>query len=127
MYGPKAERKSPLNVLSGEHYGGGALSPSELGVPLLKRKDKSTQVKGRVVIRDGVVEIPLRGIKLNLIYKDKTVLSQTSGMNGEFEFIGIIENGSYFIKIEDPKYSGEITLNVDEYTYDGLVVLATPM
>jgi hypothetical protein len=95
-YGPKAERKSTLSYLNGEQYITPTEGPTQLVVPIVKRRERNTQIKGRVVVKDGAIETPIRYAKVTLLeLSGKTVVETMSDLGGEFLLKGAIKNGTY--------------------------------
>ena len=137
-YGPKTEKKSKLNYLSGEHYEG--TGPKVADVPVVKdmpevrdtpvvetiplfykRKVVPTVIKGTVVVDEFR---PLKYKNLLLLQGDTVILKTTTDHVGAFKFSGSLPNGQYLIKVEDERYNGEQPITVDKYEIESVLVKA---
>ena len=73
------------------------------GVPVAQTKRKSSQIKGSVQGK-GLTGLPLRGVDVVLIDKNKRILKKVkTDENGEFEFLENLEDGDYTIEFEHLK------------------------
>jgi len=137
-YGPKTEKKSRLNYLSGEHYEGQGPTVSDLpgvkdmqevrdypfmeGIPLFyKRKEVPTVITGTVVIDEFR---PLKYKSLELLLDGNVILKTITDHVGAFKFSGMLPNGQYLIKIEDENFASEQPVTVDQYEVDNVLVKA---
>ncbi len=116
IVGPKAEKKSALNVLNGENYkttaAGGVDS---VVIPVLRTNERHTKISGRVFVRDSFAKVPLRMQNLHLKSKHKVVAVTTTDEKGEFLFSDVIKNGAYHIVLESEKYDGQIAISISGY------------
>ena len=128
-YGPKTERKSPLNHLNGEHY----QTPTVKVIsPLLilrnKRKDKPSKIEGAVVVKGELFDSPLRYIQIGFFNKDNQQLFTTTTDNaGNFSHESVVKNGTYKLRILGSKYKGEIKVIIESYTVKELKIFATQL
>jgi hypothetical protein len=121
IYGPDAERKSALDLLSEKNY---QETASVLGVSIIKSKKRNTVIKGAVYIDDI---IPLKFKKLRLLNsRGETVSETTTSYNGVFEFKDYIINGKYLIEIDSAKYCGETKIKVADYQLNNIIIKARP-
>jgi hypothetical protein len=136
VYGPKAERKSPLNYLNGENYESSPQGPDKMVVVMAKRKDRTTRLRGRVVRKEGLVEVPVKQARVTLSNAEKaTVAEARTDLNGEFALAGVIPNGRYRIAAESEWRSGTKadgikeermlmtqTIDVNAYEIDNIII-----
>lgn len=121
VYGPNAESKSPIDILSEKNYN---QTGSVLGVSILKSKKRNTVIEGIAYASEIK---PLKFEKLRLVNsKGETVSETTTRHNGRFEFKDYILNGKYLITIESEKFSGEIPITVDDFLIRNIIISATP-
>lgn len=125
-YGPKTEKKSPLNILNGENYEqpktGAVVSSDGVVIPIVKRKERSTEVKGKVMLAAGLGAVPVQGVAVGLFAEDGKMLSNTtSGIGGEFSLKAPVKNGVYKLKTIDEKYSGSYPVAVESYSVTGIL------
>jgi hypothetical protein len=124
VYGPKAERKTPLSYLDGENYATTVEGYSDvLAVPLAIRKEKATQIDGKVLLGEGIAGVPIKNQKVALYSPEGKLLSEvTSGNAGEFRIKSAIRNGSYVLKVVSDSYSGEVPITIKDYTLENVVL-----
>jgi hypothetical protein len=130
VYGPKAEKKSPLNVLNGENYDNSSATgqSDQLLVPVVKRKERITRIRGSVVRKEGIADVPLKNVRLELIAGDGKPLEKVAtDIYGEFSLSGVFKNGNYVLRVASEKYGGELSFKVEDYEVDHLVVQAKPL
>ncbi len=122
-YGPKTEKKSPLNVLNGENYQTGpAGTTNQLVVPIVKRKHRSTEVQGKVMMQAGLGAVPVQGVEIGLFADDGKMLANgTSGVGGEFVLQVPVKNGVYKLKTIGTKYTGQYPVAVQSYSVTGIL------
>jgi hypothetical protein len=127
-YGPKTENKSPLSVLNGENYETtptGASGSSVMGVPIVKTKERATHVRGKVVVRAELVDVPVRFVKLAVFSNEGAKLQEaTTDSDGSFNLVAILKNGIYRLEVLSPRYSGELTFEVRQYEIENIVLQA---
>ncbi len=117
--GPKQDKKSPLNVLSGEHY----TANEVLGVPILERKIKNTDILGRVSIIDPLAVIP-NDLMVQL-WQDKKLVAETKAeKTGHFAFNGNYDNGRYQLRVSSSRYAGEHDLTIDSFRIENVNLTA---
>ncbi len=123
-YGPKTEKKSPANYLSGEHYD----STATVGpVSLLKRKEVVTMVSGRLVLGEGLESVSLKHQRLKLLKDDKVVAETTSDLDGNYSFFGHLSDGSYRILLDSDKFTASQSIEVRGYKLKDIIIFASPM
>ncbi len=124
VYGPKAERKTPLDYLNGENYETSATGGIDhVVVPLIKRKEKSSRITGRVLQGEGISQIPLRNLRLGLFAREGSMIQEaTTDNSGNFVFVGVFHNGQYRIQILSTKYVAEQSFDLTSYAVDNLVL-----
>ncbi|MBF0363180.1 MAG: hypothetical protein HQK49_19315 [Oligoflexia bacterium] len=126
-YGPKQEKKSPLNYLNGEHYQSRVAVPVPIaGVPVpipvvVERIEKNTVINGNVFLRNsdqfGDSDYPIRFQKI-LLQKDSVTLAETTTNNdGAFSFSTPLANGTYTLVMANEKYTIEKKINVNIQSY----------
>lgn len=122
-YGPKTEKKSPLNVLNGENYQTAPDGTVDRPViPIVKRKERTTEVQGKVMLAAGLGAVPVQGVAIGLFAEDgKMLANTTSGIGGEFALKAPVKNGVYKLKTIDDKYSGNYPVAVESYSVSGIL------
>jgi len=123
VHGPKQEKKSPLNVLSGEHYqADGVVEPG--GIPLsFERKIKKTEISGRVQVIDPLAVIPAN-LTVQLWQEKKMLHEEKVDNAGGFTFLGDFPNGDYLLRTSSSRFQGELPVKVDSYKVGNLVLIA---
>lgn len=127
IYGPSVEHKSPLNALNGENYQTAqSETPSTLLVPFAEKKERTTKIEGQLIIQEDMsLGTPLRYISLDLLNSKGESVQKVSTLNdGHFTFSGVFQNGSYTIKVDSKKYSGEFKLEVRSYSIEKIIIQA---
>ena len=117
VYGPKAEKKNPLNVLNGENYEHTESGQSDhLVVPIIKRKERLTRISGHAETKHGIIGVPVKQLALGLYTGGgQLVLETTTDLHGDFIFSGIIRNGFYKIQSLLGKVAVTHELEVRDY------------
>jgi hypothetical protein len=116
VVGPKAELKSPLNVLNGENYHGAADgSTDRVVIPIMKAKARLTNVQGLVYTQDAFAQIPMRFQKVQLKARDKILVETTSNEKGEYRISEVIPNGHYMVMVISDQYRGQAPLHISAY------------
>lgn len=124
--GPRAERKSPLNILNGENYQTGSDgSTDRVVVPILTRKERLTTVAGSVYVQDNLTRIPMRFQTVVLKSKAKVIFETNSNEKGEYKFTGVLPNGSYTLGAESKEYSGKTAIEISTYENLGIDISLT--
>jgi|GEM_PF-2094146 len=128
VYGPKAERKTTLSYLNGENYETTAQAGSDAAViPIVKRKEKATQIDGVVLTGEGVAATPVKNLSVTFYDAKKKVLKNIfTDEDGRFSFSTQLKNGEYLAKITDDKYAGQTTIDVNSYKPEAIVIKALP-
>ena len=118
-YGPKTEKKSPMNVLNGDQYKSGV---DVLGIPIVERQRKDTTIKGSCFfLKDGDdFRYPVKFQKLTLSRGNLVLDTQNTNDRGEFTFSHYLENGKYILKIESKNFHGSMEIKVDSYLISNL-------
>ena len=127
VYGPKAERKSPLNYLNGEHYEQSPEFAFKNPAPILKRKDKETEIKGIVQLDAKPLPQPINRATVTL--KDssgKKIADTTTNVNGGFKLHAKIHNGRYSLEVSSRKYYDKKYFTVDKYNIENLIITIDP-
>lgn len=126
VYGPKQERKSPLNYLNGEHYEVNEYTAgNQLVLPVAKKKAKATHIRGALFVKEGILPVPLKFQVLVLTNKDGEILAETtSDSSGQFQFSEVLKNGDYLIQIQADKYEAKFPIDVQAYEINDLIVEA---
>lgn len=126
VYGPKSERKSPLNYLSGDHYETSRTGSDQYIIPVVKKKEKPTRIEGAVSVKAGMFATPLRHLNLVLLKPNGTQVHEFStDSEGKFSFSAHLKNGSYQLKIKSEKYSGSLSFEVKSYEVSNLSLIAS--
>lgn len=130
-YGPKTEKKSPLNALNGENYVtsaeggtmGTTLNSGGVALPIaMKRKDRATEVQGKVMMQAGLGAVPVQGVEIGLFAEDGKMLANgSSGIGGEFTLRVPVRNGVYKLKTIGDKYEGQYPVAVQSYSVTGIL------
>ena len=133
-YGPKTEKKSPLNYLSGEHYenGGAAAAnvstgsgnPSPVVIPFLRRKEVATHIRGQVLLAAQPFPIPLKFQKVILMRKNERVAEGMTDSTGSFLIGGNLPNGEYTLLLESNTYGGSSSLEIKSYEANSINIMA---
>ncbi len=125
MRGPKTDPKSPLNYLSGENY---QATDSIMGVTVVDRKARSTEISGSVVgkvkdISDGAIGVPLRNIQVALLTtKGQKIAETITTEYGDFKFSVPLQNGTYQLAVDTQKYVGSRSIEVTSYELHNLAL-----
>lgn len=123
VHGPKAERKSVLNYLNGQHY---SQSANVLGVPVIQRQSVVTTVSGTVLFDAGGLPFPVKNQHILILNaKGTAVAAAFTADDGSFQLRGILENGTYRLYLNSTKYEGELRFRVDSYQISGLRIHAS--
>lgn len=123
--GPRTEMKTPLSVLNGENYDHGPGGAADrLVVPVITTKERNTHIRGRVILRDGLTEIPLRGLLLKIHSNDRSIQEVLTDAKGEFLFSGVFKNSRYQIFCQSEKFVCESSIDLHAYEIKGLVLEA---
>ena len=123
----EAERKSPLNVLNGEHYAGSSAyigSPNLDRLPIgLRRKNKSTTIRGTVMVQQVHLPQPLRGVQVQLMDRDNQLIAEgLSQADGSYVLNADIPNGRYQLIAEFKNYATKQVLTVSQYEIDNVIL-----
>ena len=120
--GPETDLKSPLNVLNSDHY---EKSKVIMGLPIVTRKEKLTEISGTVSLKLPLFLQPLRHVRLLLKDVDmKTVAELQSNSDGQFKYLGSLKNGRYTIEILSKHYLGKIDFRISGYLKNNISVIA---
>ncbi len=117
--GPKSEKKSSLNYLSGDHYQSDVTAGS---IPLsVKRVRKNTTLSGKCFFKQGDgFKYPVKFVRINILEDGRTLGSTTTDGSGNFTLSSYLENGAYQLSVDSKKYRGSIPVKVEKYEYKGL-------
>jgi hypothetical protein len=126
VYGPKAERKTPMSHLSGENYETGPMGGrDQLILPVVKRKEKATLIEGQVLVGEGIEASPLRNVQVGLYDSDDHLIyTSTSGAGGQFRIHTPVQNGKYLLRLVSNQYNGETPIEVTSYTLTNVLIRA---
>ena len=116
--GPKAEKKSPLNYLSGDHYDSDITS----GVlPIrIERKRKNTSLSGDCFFQRAQDDFkyPAKFQRIILLKEQKEVASSSTDGNGHFEINSYLKNGEYELALDSVKYRGKKRIDISKYSHE---------
>lgn len=125
VVGPKTEMKTPLSALNGENYD---TSPdgkiNQILIPIVHTKARATRIRGRVLQRDGIVEVPLKNVKVGIYAKGSLLKESTTDLNGDFALSGVFKNGTYQLKLISSHFSAERSVDVSSYEVENVILEA---
>lgn len=118
---PKAE--TALQALNGENYELPAQGTADrLVLPIVKQKERSVVVQGKVMMQAGLGAVPIQGVEIGLFGEDgRLLVSGTSGQGGEFSLPSPVKSGRYILKTTGAQYSGQYPLTMENYTVSGIL------
>jgi hypothetical protein len=119
IYGPETKDKNVSDIFNRKNY-----ESPVLGFPLLKAKKRQTIIEGRAFKPDNT---PFKFQKVFLINNNGIKVSETTtSSNGAFKFMGLIENGDYFIKTESNSFSIDKPISIDSYQINNMILEVKP-
>ena len=124
--GPNTEKKHTLDVLNGENYDVGPSGPAEvILIPVVKSKQRESQVVGQVVILSRGAPTPLRYVSVGLYDTQNRLVTQAStDSDGKFILRATILNGEYQLRLTSEKYSGSQSVSIKDYSTSGIMITA---
>ncbi len=119
---PRAE--TALQALNGENYELPAHGiPDHLLAPILRQKERSIEIRGKVLLQAGLGAVPVKGVELGLFTEDGRMLgSGSSGEGGEFSIPAPVRSGNYKLKTMGEKYKGQYPVKIDNYSVEGILL-----
>lgn len=127
VYGPQVEHKSPLNTLNSENYetppDGGA---NAVLAPMLKRKDRLTRIRGRVMTGQEGFETPVKFVSVVLTSEGQRITA-TTDLDGKFILAGTLKNGTYHLAVDSGRWTGEADVVIDSYSIENIFLFVRPM
>ena len=90
----------------------------------LKAKKRNTIIEG-IAFKSDYTPFKFKTVFL-LDANGVKVSEATTTAKGEFRFMDYIENGQYLIKTESNCWSGEISIEVDDYQLDNIMLQVKP-
>ena len=120
--GPPRDKDTPLSYLNGDNYHANSVG----GAPVVfERQGKSTKLKGVLTLSDVTVPAPLGNQVLLLMRDEKEILKTRTDSTGAFLFSGDLPSGNYKIKFAAKCLRAELPVELKDYEYSGLQVVAT--
>ena len=89
-------------------------------VPLVNPKERTTHLRGTVLLKDNAFSPGIRHEWVELRYGDKMVGRVRTNENGEFEFNQQVPNGFYALRVNSPKYQGNLLFEIKSYQMQNL-------
>jgi len=129
VYGPKTENKTPLSTLNGENYETSPLGANNVLVPVIKTKDRETQIQGRLMFSENGIQLPLRFVKIAMSAADSSQVLQEIATDSDGQFIlrGVFRNGDYVLRVVSKKYIGEGTITIKDYQVADVLIIANSL
>lgn len=120
IYGPETDIKKTSDYFNRKNYQGGMIGI----IPVAKAKKRNTIIEGIALMSDYT---PFKFKTVFLLDANGVKVSETTTTaKGVFRFMDYIENGHYLIKTESNCWSGEISIQVDGYQLDNIMLQVKP-
>jgi hypothetical protein len=116
-------KASGLEKLNGANYEQGnsaILTGTGMLLPIIKRRDVSTQISGVLQLDQSGIPSPLVQQKIQLEQEGKIFGETTSLSGGVFSFSIAIPDGQYLLKIISDRYKGTQAITINGLKVDGI-------
>lgn len=123
MQGPKTEKKSKLNYLSGEHFK--ATDSLNIIPTVVTRREVPSTISGYLLYKTANIPLPLGNKDITLINNKGEVLSKSKTLSdGSFIIKHVLNNGTYTLQISDESYKMKQKISLSGYELKNLNLIA---